>query len=414
MRPRLRAGGLVLVLGACGRETSIEDVTPPTTQAVVAPQLTSIPAGGATASWLEPRAAGGYAFRFSQYRRGGWSAPSTVVVDDSIYFHPTELPSVLTLGNGTLIAAWQRKAGRGRSRFESDILVARSSDSGVSWSPPEKPHRDPRGGEHGFPTLFARDDSTAGMVWLDSRMQTFVAGTHGDGSDDRYQGSMALLSTTVTSSGRWGPEVVVDSTTCECCPNSVAATPSGFRVVYRDKLVPLGTPAESLYYETNAVRDMAVAMVDSSRRSSPLHRDGWTINACPNNGPSVSAHGDRLVAAWWTAEGGRPRVQIAFSTDGGASFGAPIRVDADRGDGQVSVALLPGGAHVAWLERGRVHLRTILTDGRRSAAAQLGAVAGRIRLPAMVPLDGGRHLIGWLEGSPGTLRFRSAPPLPTS
>jgi hypothetical protein len=164
------------VLIGCS-ESSVGEIASPTTAPIVGPQFTPIPAGGVTASWLEPLAAGGYAFRFARFRNESWSVPQTIVADDSIYFHPTEVPSVLTLADGTLVAAWQRKAARGRSRFENDILVARSLDQGASWSAPAMPYRDRRGGEHGFVSLFARDSSTAGLVWLDSRLQRSPIGT---------------------------------------------------------------------------------------------------------------------------------------------------------------------------------------------------------------------------------------------
>jgi hypothetical protein len=114
-----------------------------------------------------------------------------------------------------------------------------------------------------------------------------------------------------------------------------------------------------------------------------------------------------VVTAWWTAEGSRPRVQVAFSTDSGSTFGPPIRADIERGDGHVAVGLLSDGARVAWLEGGRVYARLITPTGRVGPAILLGTASGRIRLPAMVPLGDGRLLMGWLEGKPSTLRLRS-------
>ncbi len=79
--------------------------------------------------------------------------------------------------------------------------------------------------------------------------------------------------------------------------------------------------------------------------------------ACPVNGPAIDADGDRVVVAWFTAPGpapgeGEPRVLVAFSRDGGASFGSPVRVDQGRAAGRVDVELLGEGAMVTWLEGG--------------------------------------------------------------
>jgi hypothetical protein len=84
----------------------------------------------------------------------------------------------------------------------------------------------------------------------------------------------------------------------------------------------------------------------------PVHRDGWRIDACPVNGPAVSASGRRVAVAWFTAANDSARVKVAFSDDAGATFGAPVRVDDGNPAGRVDVELLAdGSALVTWIER---------------------------------------------------------------
>ncbi|MDZ7630184.1 MAG: hypothetical protein U5K74_02200 [Gemmatimonadaceae bacterium] len=84
----------------------------------------------------------------------------------------------------------------------------------------------------------------------------------------------------------------------------------------------------------------------------PLHDDGWIIDACPVNGPALSASGDRVAAVWFTGARDTAKVQLVFSTDAGATFGAPVRIDGGAPAGRVDVELLDGGdALVTWIER---------------------------------------------------------------
>jgi hypothetical protein len=62
-------------------------------------------------------------------------------------------------------------------------------------------------------------------------------------------------------------------------------------------------------------------------RRRTLHADGWKIDYCPVNGPAAGAIGDTVAVAWFTGAQDTSRVRVAFSTDAGATFSAPVRAD---------------------------------------------------------------------------------------
>jgi hypothetical protein len=131
------------------------------------------------------------------------------------------------------------------------------------------------------------------------------------------------------------------------------------------------------------VRDIRVARFDGDSWSEPtlLHEDGWEIEGCPVNGPALAAQDDRVVAAWFTAAGGVPRVKAAFSTDGGHRFTDPVVVAEGQTKGRVDAVLLAdGAAAVSWLgqadDRGQVQLRRVRPD------STMGAVATMATLPS--------------------------------
>lgn len=93
-----------------------------------------------------------------------------------------------------------------------------------------------------------------------------------------------------------------------------------------------------------------------------------------------------MAVAWFTAADDLPSVWVAFSGDGGRSFGEPRRVDEGQAAGRVSLVLLEDGdAAVSWLEDEQLLLRRVAADGRhgpvlRKASVPPGRPAGMPRL----------------------------------
>ncbi|HSL72684.1 MAG TPA: hypothetical protein VK864_20705, partial [Longimicrobiales bacterium] len=118
------------------------------------------------------------------------------------------------------------------------------------------------------------------------------------------------------------------------------------------------------------IRDIAVSRLVNGRwtEGKPIHRDNWHVTYCPVNGPAVAARGRDVAVAWFTAANDAPRVLFSFSTDAGASFTPPVRIDTGDPVGRVDVQLLDqGDALVSWLERTRpsaeVRVRRVRRNG---------------------------------------------------
>jgi len=165
-------------------------------------------------------------------------------------------------------------------------------------------------------------------------------------------------------------ERAIDTRVCECCPTAVAVTSEGPIVAYRDR-----SPKE--------VRDIYIARLENGAwtAGSPVHADGWRLNACPVNGPSLSARRRDVAVAWFTGAGDKPRAFAAFSTDAGRTFGRPIRLDDEASLGRVDVELLPdGAAAAAYVEFGsqtaQFRIRRVTRDGNRSAPVTISGIAG--------------------------------------
>lgn len=78
-----------------------------------------------------------------------------------------------------------------------------------------------------------------------------------------------------------------------------------------------------------------------------LHNDNWHINGCPVNGPALVGNKQNSVAVWFSGKEDRASEQIAFSSDGRATFKKSATLDlADENKsvlGKVALTVLDSG-----------------------------------------------------------------------
>ena len=357
------------------------------------PQL-STSAGGVILSWIERRGAQA-ALRFAERIPGGWSAARDVASGADWFVNWADVPSVMRLASGELAAHWLQKSGA--DTYAYDVRLSHSSDNGQTWSSSFTPHDDGTRTEHGFGSLFQMPGSGLGLVWLDGR--AMIAGGH----DGHGSGAMSVRFAAYSADWTRTADVAVDPRVCECCPTAAAVTADGPIVAFRNRA-------------DDETRDIYVSRLENGAWTEPraVHHDGWIINACPVNGPMLSARGRDVVIAWFTAVGDQPRVFVAFSKDAGRTFAAPIRLDDAGSLGRVDVELLPDGSAIAsWIEvsdsRAELRVRRVSPSGMRSPAAAVSSLAasrasGYPRLAA----HGGDVTFAWTEAADGSTRVRTA------
>lgn len=316
MRFGIAGATLLLAVATVPSPMLVDTVAFPFGHATSVPYVASDGNGGFAVSWVDR---GAKTFNLAHYDGTKWSKPAVIARGD-LLDNRADYPSIAVSGRA-LVAQWRERAGEGRQ-----IRVVRSSDGGATWSAPVTPHP-AMAREFGFVSMLQLADGTVRIAWLDGR-----ASAH-EGS-----GETQLRTATMTLAGTLTDEVLVDGRVCDCCQTSMAMTSRGPLVVYRDR-------------SAKEIRDIVVAAPLASARSIPVHSDGWQIKGCPVNGPRIVARGQRVAVAWFTAASGKPAVNVAFSHDGGATFGAPVRVDAGSPAGRVDLALLEDdSAIVTWVE----------------------------------------------------------------
>jgi BNR repeat-like domain len=320
------------------------------------PNLATGADGQTYLSWIETTDSGEPALKMSIRKDGAWSAAQTIAEGESLYVNYADFPSLLSLGNGLLAAHWMTFIPHSEGY---KINIAFSHDEGKTWSKPVVPHRDATPTEHGFVSLTPAPGGL-GAIWLDSRK---VKGAEGSGD-------VAMMYTSVGADGKLGPEMQIDGRVCECCqPNAVRTGDNGMLAVYRDR-------------SAEEIRDIAIVRFDGTKWSEPknIYADNWKILGCPINGPAIAAHGNQVAVAWFTAPNDKPKMEMAFSSDGGNTFGAPVQVDDGNPIGRTGVVMLDSGnAIVSWLEKGdkdvQLRARQVDAGGMKHASLTVGTAS---------------------------------------
>lgn len=354
--------------------TPFEDLSAPSATGAAEPFLFAT-RDGVLLSWLEPVAGTSRtALRFARLNGTKWTAPRTIVERGDLFVNWADFPSIVEDANGALYAHWLQKSGPGT--FDYDVRMSISGDGGATWSAPFVVNRDGKKAEHGFASVLPLQRGGVGIAWLDGRNT-----------------DMSVRYATVDAKGTIANDVQLDARACECCATGMAMTSSGPVIAYRDR-----SPDE--------IRDIAFVKRGPNGWSAPraLHRDGWKIAGCPVNGPQLDAIGNRVVAAWFTAADETSRALVAFSSDGGATFGKPVTIDDGKPVGRVDVVLLNSDAAlVTWLEQTgstaeirarRVHRNGTTSPSMTIAASSTARAAGFPRIARR-----GRDVyFAWTEG----------------
>lgn len=395
---RVLVAGCALAVAACSasaqrefsRPLTIEPLTLAAAPPSAMPRLT-VTGDRAIVSWVDTLDTMA-TLKYAERTATGWSEPRAATSGRGWFLSSADLPSVLPLADGTLVAHWLVSTDQHREAY--DLHLTFSKDKGQTWSAPTTPHHDGTKTQHGFASLLPMPGGGVRLVWLDGRQ-----------TDDPVNDNMSVRAAVFDSSGAQTSESIVDDRVCDCCPTALALTSEGPIAAFRDR-------------SAKEVRDIAVSRLVNGAWTAAraVHDDGWEIEACPVNGPAIAAAGRTVVVAWFTAAHDQGRAFAAFSQDAGVTFGAPVRLDDVASLGRVDVALLDDGSAVAsWIEfadgRATLRIRHVDGSGRRAPAqtvSSIGAASGRPSGYPRLVHRGQELLFAWTETQEGNSIVKTA------
>lgn len=299
-------------------------------------------------SWMEKRKEKSW-LKFSVLNNGEWSKPQVISSGDNWFVNWADYPLLVSDGAKNMMAHFLEKSEN--DTYTYDVKLVTSADEGKTWSAPNILHDDGKKAEHGFVSMITYGDNYF-ISWLDGR-NTAVEG-HG-GHSEGHHGQMTMRAAIVDKQGNKSSEWELDNRVCDCCQTGAAITSNGPIVVYRDR-------------SDEEIRDISIVRMVNGAWTAPknIFSDNWKIEGCPVNGPRVAAQNNSLAMAWFSAPAKKAQVNIIFSSDGGASFNAPIEVDEGKAIGRVDVVLLDEkSAMVSWMEGSVIKAAKVHSDGTK-------------------------------------------------
>ncbi|WP_143473478.1 glycoside hydrolase family 32 protein [Flavilitoribacter nigricans] len=393
--------GLIILFSACRPEAEpksytlqFEEMEVPADSSSMFPALTFNPEGELLLNWLyEPDTLS----RLMMAKWNGdqeWSTPREIATGSEWFINWADFPSLSANAKGQLVTYSLPKSSD--DTYAYDVGLYQSTDDGNTWTGPIVPHHDQVKAEHGFVSFLNFNNGKIGAIWLDGRNYGQAEheghGGHGAGGEP----DMTLRYATIDAQGNIADDHELDPKVCSCCQTDAALLPDGAIVVYRDR-------------SAEEVRDIGYVRLIDGEWTAPqqIADDFWEIAGCPVNGPGVSTRGKNVAVSWYTAAEGQAQVKLAFSTDQGATFGAPIRLDAGEPLGRVDVKFWDEEtALISWVEQespttAAIRLKLMRTDGEtildeRVADFDPSRSSG---FPRMAAQDGTAYL-AWTETGP--------------
>ncbi|MEL6536531.1 MAG: exo-alpha-sialidase [Bacteroidota bacterium] len=305
---------------------SITPIESPAANHSALPSLTTGPAGQLYLSWVEQESREDTAFlKFAHLQAEGWSEPLLIAQGNNWFVNWADFPS-LAVSDSFMVGHWLQKSTEGT--YDYDVRLAFSYDQGHTWSDSFIAHNDNVSAEHGFVSMESLPNGQLFAAWLDGR------------NTKQEGGAMTLHAAIFDQAGQRLEDWELDTRICDCCQTGATLTPSGPLVVYRDR-------------SESEVRDIYQVRWTNEGWTQPqvVSVDNWQIKGCPVNGPAVSAYGNRVAVAWFTAADDKPTIRAAWSEDQGATYSRPMQVSRNAPMGRVDVAMLANGyTVVTWVE----------------------------------------------------------------
>ncbi|MBX2945816.1 MAG: exo-alpha-sialidase [Cyclobacteriaceae bacterium] len=312
------------------------------------PYLFTAPSGKVFLSWIEQQDSINF-LKMAAWEGEGWSEPRLITSGTNWFVNWADYPMAISNDQEKFIAHYLEKSADGT--FTYDVKVATSHD-GITWSTPFTLHDDGKEAEHGFVSWVPYGENFF-VSWLDGR--NTVSDDTTNHSDHGHHGEMSLRAAVLNTEGMKIEEWELDTRTCDCCQTTSTITTNGPVVIYRDR-------------SDEEVRDISIVRLVNNQWTKPkaIYQDNWEIKGCPVNGPRCEAIGNTLAIAWFTMANNDPAVKVVFSTDGGETFSAPIRIDDGEAIGRVDLVMLDENtAMVSWMEGSQIKILQVNKNGSK-------------------------------------------------
>ncbi len=242
-------------------------------------------------------------FAVSDDNGKSFSEKVKIPLGDDVATHPEGMPKVAFKKDGTIIAAYEKKAPTIENKYASAIYYVISNDNGKSWTHESFLHSDTIAGRsRSYFDIERLPDGEIGASWLDIKL------------NNETGGRSVLFAKTIES--KFSNEILIDSSACQCCRIDVYGDIAGrINVAYRGLVKDrIGQPIRDMMLATS--RDKGKSFTAPIR----ISQDDWAVDGCPHTGPSLCSTKSGLFSFWYT-EGNGTGIYYSFKQNGDQAFG---------------------------------------------------------------------------------------------
>jgi len=221
-----------------------------------------------------------------------------------------DFPAMAVFSNDMKVAHWLQMSGNGTYDYDVRYSLQNKTEH---WTDGKVLHEDGISAEHGFVSMEAFDEQIL-AIWLDGRNTKTGDVAKIEEHHHKHGGeAMTLRSAMIDKDGSVSQRLEIDHSVCDCCQTDLAMTRCGMIAVYRDR-------------SQDEIRDIYFSGFNDGQWSKPkpVSKDGWKINGCPVNGPSVAAKNSEIIVAWYTEAEETRSVKLARSSSCVPDFQIPL------------------------------------------------------------------------------------------
>jgi hypothetical protein len=248
----------------------------------------------------------------------------------------------------------------------SVVRAAKARTGERRFEPATTVHAQGLTGARGWASLAVDKDAAVHVAWLDGRDGQTALASAPGEKHSGHKGMRQDLFQAVVSPDGTRSEARVATDVCFCCKTGVATAPDGSVYVAWRHIYPPN------------LRDIAVVRSTDGGRTfgAPVRvsEDGWALDGCPDDGPSIAVDArGALHIAWPTLVPGSSSgkgIFYSYSQDGGRTFAARVRLDEGAGASHPQLAVGGDRVVVVWDQsegQRRIHSRTISSDPKAAA-----------------------------------------------
>ena len=310
---------------------------------------------------------------------GRFSSQLTIPIEQNARFHEEGMPKIAIKANGTIVAVYETAAPSDSNKFAGFVHYIFSTDKGRTWTSPACIHNDTTGGKsHSFASITRLSDGEIGACWLDESL-------------NRSAGGRPVVFAKTNGENKFGDQLIIDSLACQCCRIAINSNAAGrITVAFRDI--------------NDSIRDMSVCSSDDKgrtfTRAVSFSKDGWVINGCPHNGPSIASGANNIYAAWFT---GGPRKGVYYCEMNERKEMLLKQLVSNHGR-FIQLCLMPDGSRILAYnenaeEDGKVHSKIVLNKiaDNKTYSTDLSTGKSMASYPVIRSFGSDKVIVAWSD-----------------